>query len=192
MESRKELLFILGATGVGKNTIISQLQKREPRFTSITQYTTRAQRIHESGKLFIDNSEMDALSISTEYCVISTQYSNGTIRYAVSYDEMHKILEKGGVPIVDWAISRMKCISPMIRQKIYSIYLLPPSLNELERRLRSSQRNNQEERIEKARREVFRFHSGEFAHMYNASIINADIHTAVEEALLLFQSEVNF
>lgn len=191
MKSRKEMLFVLGATGVGKNTIISQLQEKEPRFTSITQYTTRAQRNGESGKLFIDDSEMDILSTSTEYCVISTQYHTGIIRYAISYAEMHKILEKGGMPIVDWAISRMKSIVPRIRQKIYSIYLLPPSLNELERRLRSSQRNNQEERIEKARREILRFRNGEFSHMYSALIINDNVHKAVEEALLLFQSNVD-
>lgn len=191
MEPRKKMLFVLGATGVGKNTIISQLQVREPRFVSITQYTTRAQRNGESGKLFIDNGEMDILSISPEYCVISTQYSSGIIRYAVSYDEMRKILEKGGVPIVDWAISRMKCILPRIRRKIYSIYLLPPSLNELERRLRTSQRNNLEERAEKARREILRFRNGEFAHIYNASIVNADVHKTATDVLALFQQEAN-
>lgn len=187
---RKRILFILGTTGVGKNTIIEKLQEKEPRLAVITQRTTRAQRDGESGKLFIDNNEMDTLSASPDYCVISTRYANEVIRYALSYTEIRRILNNGRIPIIDWAVSRMQLVDPKISREVYSVYLLPPSLQELERRLRASQRNNMEERIEKARREICRFRSGEFFGMYNESVINETVCKTTEEILLILYSKV--
>lgn len=187
---RKKMLFILGTTGVGKNTIIEKLQEKEPRLAVITQRTTRAQRDGESGKLFIDNNEMDTLSTSSDYCVISTRYTDEVIRYALSYAEIRRILSSGRVPIIDWAVSRMQLIDPKISREVYSVYLLPPSLQELERRLRASQRDNMEERIEKARREICRFRNGEFFGMYNESVINENACKTTEEILLILYSKV--
>lgn len=187
---RKRILFILGTTGVGKNTVIDKLQEKEPRLAVMTQCTTRVQRDGESGKLFIDNNEMDTLSISSDYCVISTQYNDGVIRYALSYVEIRRILDSGRVPVIDWAVSRMQFIDPEISREVYSVYLLPPSLQELERRLKTSQRDNMEERIEKARREICRFRNGEFVGMYNESVINENVCRTVEEILLILYSKV--
>lgn len=185
MDTQKRTLLILGPTGTGKTRVIAELCGRDSRFMGIHQYTTRPRRENETGKVFVSDAEMEALAHSPDYCVISTRYRDLIVRYAISYKEIQKCIQLGRIPVLDWAISRMSYISPWLQPSIFSIYLLPPSIQELERRLRSSPRNNLDERIEKAQNELNRFYSGEFAGVYDTSVVNTNVQQVVEEVLRL-------
>ncbi|MGI9220925.1 MAG: guanylate kinase [Woeseiaceae bacterium] len=148
MTKRETRLFVLAApSGAGKTTIVKALVARNPDLRFSISYTTRPQRKTEvdgSDYLFVDEDEFRNLEADGELLEHATVFGNF---YGTSRKQVHEILEDGHNVLleIDWQGAQQ------VRESMpdcVTIFVLPPSLSELERRLRD-RRTDSEEVIER-------------------------------------------
>ena len=123
-------IVISGPSGSGKSVLIEYIEKQNPLFLEATGSTTRQKRDIETGRMhFISKQEFELL-IQTgrliEYCIYNGNY------YGVSKDEFEKLQDN--YLIFNVGYSSAKVIKSMYHDT-YMIYLLPPTKEELLRRL---------------------------------------------------------
>lgn len=87
-----KFLLLLGPSGVGKSTIIRDMQAMDSRFVYISPYITRSLRKGEQDKIQISNQEMDERAARGEFLVINSFYG---IRYATPNDSIERALNTG-------------------------------------------------------------------------------------------------
>jgi guanylate kinase len=130
-------LFVIAApSGAGKTTLVKALTTRNPELRFSISYTTRTKRRNEAhgvDYLFVDKDEFDRLLADGALLESAEVFDNfyGTSREQVERnlgDGYHVILE------IDWqGAQQVRAAMP----DCISIFILPPSREELERRLRS-------------------------------------------------------
>ena len=176
-------LFVLAApSGAGKTTIVKALVARNPELRFSISYTTRDKRhneVHGADYLFIDKNEFNRLRDAGEMLEWAEVFGNF---YATSRSQVETQLAEGHNVLleIDWQGARQ------VRESMpdcVSIFILPPSLPELERRLRD-RRTDSAEVIERRLKEAVGDigHWDEFDHV----IINDNLDEAVaklEEAM---------
>jgi len=135
-EAASRLFVIAAPSGAGKTTLVKALTARNPELRFSISYTTRPQRRNEvdgSDYIFVDKAEFDRLRATGALLESAEVFDNfyGTSREQVE-DHLaaghHVILE------IDWQGARQ------VRQAkpdCVTVFILPPSRQELERRLRS-------------------------------------------------------
>lgn len=133
---RKGVAFVLCApSGTGKTTLAKRLIARYQRFTFSVSCTTRAPRTGEiDGKdyIFLDKAEFEnkrANNFFAEWAEVHGNY------YGTPLDATTQILDSGRDILFDIDVqgaAQLKQTMP----EAYFVFLLPPSKDELERRLR--------------------------------------------------------
>lgn len=178
---KKGQLFIVSApSGAGKSSLISALLSRFNGDDSLRlsiSHTTRAPRPGEVDHVayhFVSEDEFKALiarGAFYEYADVFGHY------YGTSREIVEQWVSEGRDVLfdIDWQGARqIRRISPEAR----SIFIIPPSLEELRRRLNSRGQDSEEVingRMDKALREIS--HYSEYDHV----IINDDFDTALNE-----------
>jgi len=171
-------LFVIAApSGAGKTTIVQALVKKNPELRFSISYTTRQKRRTEVDGvdyLFIDTDEFEKLRVDGELLEFAEVFDNF---YATSRSQVEKHLADGQNVVleIDWQGARQ------VRQSMpecVTIFILPPSLEELERRLRD-RRTDSPEVIERRLRDALSdmSHWDEFDYV----IINDKLEQAVED-----------
>ncbi|MGR9093425.1 MAG: guanylate kinase [Gammaproteobacteria bacterium] len=130
-------LFVIAApSGAGKTTLVKALTTRNPDLRFSISYTTRPKRRNEAhgvDYLFVDKDEFDRLRTRGALLESAEVFDNfyGTSREQVEEhlgDGHHVILE------IDWqGAQQVRAAMP----DCVTVFILPPSREELERRLRS-------------------------------------------------------
>jgi guanylate kinase len=130
-------LFVIAApSGAGKTTLVKALTTRNPDLRFSISYTTRPKRRNEAhgvDYLFVDKDEFDRLRAKGALLESAEVFDNfyGTSREQVDRhlgDGHHVILE------IDWqGAQQVRNAMP----ECVTVFILPPSRQELERRLRS-------------------------------------------------------
>ena len=171
-------LFVVAApSGAGKSTLVNALLAREPDITLSISHTTRQPRNNESEGshyYFVSRDAFDAMIAADqffEYAVVHGDMK-GTSRTAVAPS-----LQQGCDVLleIDWQGARQ------VRAKVpdcQSIFILPPSRAELERRL-CTRASDSEEAIARRLRDsrVDISHAEEFDYI----IVNDDFDTALAQ-----------
>jgi guanylate kinase len=134
--SRRGRLFVIAApSGAGKTSLVRALMERVPALRFSISYTTRARRPNEEhGRdyFFVGKDEFARMVVDGEFLEHATVFDNsyGTARRQVEQslaDGQDLILE------IDWqGAQQVRRALP----ECVSIFILPPSRAELERRLR--------------------------------------------------------
>lgn len=182
----KGLLFVVSApAGCGKDTILEQVFKKSPNAAYSISATTRAPRPGEEDGVhyffhtresFEQMIKENAVLEYTEYCgnYYGTPRSGVEQKLAQGKDVILKIEVNGAMNI----------------KKLYPdctlIFILPPSMAELERRLRKRGTETEEKIIERtaqARAEL------EYAKNYDYLIVNGELETAVDDLIAVFRAE---
>ncbi len=184
-ESEARLFVIAAPSGAGKTTLVHALVSRNPELRFSVSYTTRPQRSNEADGvdyLFVDADEFAALRKNRELLESATVFDNlyGTSRKQVEQilgDGHHVVLE------IDWQGARQ------VRESMpecVTIFVLPPSLKELERRLRD-RRTDMDEVIARRLRDAISDmgHWDEFDYV----IINDDLDQAVADLDAVFAGD---
>jgi len=175
--TQSNLYVIAAPSGAGKTTIVKRLVENNPDLRFSISYTTREQRRTEEDGVdylfvdkdaFVDLQERSALLESAE--VFDNHY--GTSRRQV---EDHLANGHNVILEIDWQGARQ------VRESMpecITIFILPPSVDELARRLRD-RRTDSPEVIERRLRDAKgdMEHRDEFTHV----IINDDLDQAVAE-----------
>jgi guanylate kinase len=140
------ILILSAPSGTGKSTIIGKLIKQQPNFKYSTSATTRAPRKGEQDGIqyyFLSKAEFEEKIAKDEFIEYAEVHGNyyGTPKYAIKNH-----LDSGHDVILDIDYQGMKIMSRHFEpRKTLRIFILPPSMKELERRLRK--RNTDSEDI---------------------------------------------
>ena len=182
---RGVLVIVSGPSGAGKSTVISGVSKRRSDLRFSVSATTRAPRAGEvdgvdywfrTREEFREMIEADAFLEHAEY--VGNFY--GTPREPVDENIM-----SGYNVILDIEVQGAAQVMEK-RPDAVSVFLCPPSLEELEHRLRNRGTDSEEkilERLTTARREYAQ------AHKYDYIIINDVIEDAVRELDAILTAE---
>ncbi len=171
-------LFVIAApSGAGKTTLVQALTRNNPELRFSISYTTRDQRKNEAhgvDYLFVTADEFKKLEAEGALLESALVFDNyyGTSREQVERhlrDGHHVILE------IDWQGAQQ------VRESMpgaVTIFILPPSVEELERRLRS-RGTDSDAVIERRLRDAFSdmLHWTEFDHV----IFNDDLDRALAD-----------
>ena len=178
MPEKKGKLFVFAApSGAGKTTLVHAVVTKHPELRFSISYTTRKPRKNEADGvdyLFVSKDEFMKLRDEgemLEYAVVFDNY------YATSRSQVEKHLadHRNVILEIDWQGARQ------VRESMpecVTIFILPPSVEELERRLRD-RRTDSPEVIERRLRDALSdmSHWDEFDHV----IINDDLNQAVAD-----------
>jgi guanylate kinase len=178
VEKSDAKLFVIAApSGAGKTTIVKALVARNPELRFSISYTTRRKRRTEVDGvdyLFVDVAEFERLKKQGELLEFAEVFDNF---YATGRSQVEKHLDEGQNVVleIDWQGARQVRAS---MPECISIFILPPSLEELERRLRDRRTDSPEvieRRLKDAQNDMS--HWDEFDYV----IINDKLEPAVSD-----------
>jgi guanylate kinase len=180
------LIVVSGPSGVGKTTVVERLiEESNLRLRRAITATTRDPRPHEQDDRdyhFWDRERFQK-EIKDEHLLEWASYNDNF--YGTPRSEVDQADGKGVILVIDVqgaASVRAKCPDCL------SIFIAPPSFEELEARLRGRKDTSEERilsRLETARLEMAR--AGEFQH----KIINRDLSEAVRELERVIRERFN-
>ena len=178
MPERKGKLFVFAApSGAGKTTLVHAVVAKHPEIRFSISYTTRKPRkneAHGADYLFVREEEFMRLRDEGEMLEYAEVFDN---YYASSRSQVEKHLadNRNVILEIDWQGARQ------VRESMpdcVTIFIFPPSIEELERRLRD-RRTDAPEVIERRLRDALSdmSHWDEFDHV----IINDDLNQAISD-----------
>ena len=178
MEVAPLVLIVSGPSGSGKSTLVQKILELPGTMPSIS-CTTRPRRATEaSGKCydFVTEAEFDAMAARGEFLEFARVFGKH------SYGTPRKWLEESRKKKLDLVLEIDVQGAAQVKEKLpeaVAIFILPPSREELERRLRSRGQDSSEEiarRLAQARQEIAMF--GKF---YDFCVVNEDVERAGRE-----------
>ena len=186
MSSNNTRLFVIAApSGAGKTTLVHATVLNSSHLRFSISYTTRPQRSNEvDGKdyFFVSKEQFQRMRDRDELLESATVFDNF---YGTSREQVENILADGQSVVleIDWQGAQQ------VRESMpdcVTIFILPPSLTELERRLRD-RRTDADSVIERRLRDALSDmgHWTEFDYI----IINDDLNQAVAELEAVFAGE---
>ena len=178
MQDQKGKLFVFAApSGAGKTTLVQAITRKHPQIRFSISYTTRSPRRNEADGvdyLFVTKREFTHLRDQGEMLEYAEVFDN---YYATSRSQVEKHLadNRNVILEIDWQGARQVRDS---MPECVTIFFLPPSVEELERRLRD-RRTDAPEVIERRLRDALSdmLHWDEFDHV----IINDDLNRAIDD-----------
>jgi len=185
--SRRGLMMVFSSpSGAGKSTISNAILSIHEKLAMSISATTRPIRPGETnGKdyVFIDQSEFDQMVLKGELLEYATVfgYSYGTLRSPV---EIALSLGQDVMFDVDWQGTQQ--LKQNAREDLVSIFILPPSIKELERRLYARAQDSEE--VVKARMAKATSEMSHWAE-YDYVIINHKLAESVEQVGAILAAE---
>jgi len=186
MSVRRGCLFVISApSGAGKSSLVNAVLAREPEISLSISFTSRGPRPserHAQHYNFISSDEFRRMIEAGdffEYAIVHGDYK-GTARQSV---EPHLAAGRDVLLEIDWQGARQ------VREKVpdcVTIFILPPSREELERRLRGRGQDSEEtilRRLAGSRGEIE--HAPEFDYL----VVNRDFDRATEELLSIIRAQ---
>ena len=176
-ETPARLFVIAAPSGAGKTTLVKALIERRPDLRFSISYTTRERRVteqHGRDYFFVSMEEFELLRESNELLESALVFDN---HYGTSRSQVEQHLADGVDVLleIDWQGAQQ--VRRSMPQAV-SIFILPPSVSELERRLRDRKTDTDEvitRRLCDAVSDMSHWHEFTYA------IINDDLARAVQE-----------
>src|SRR5699024_1588060 len=137
------LIILVAPSGAGKTTIANKLLNDFPKIRFSTSATTRSPRKGEkNGEHYFFLTDADFEHKVEENGFLEWEYYSGH-RYGTLRSEVAKMMQNGYFPLLDIEVKGALTIKRMYGERCVSIFVKPPSLQELEKRLR--QRGSEKE-----------------------------------------------
>jgi guanylate kinase len=181
-----KLIIFSAPSGSGKTTIVRELLKHYTQFEFSISATSRAPRgVEQNGVdyYFLTQEEFAAKVASDSFVEWEEVYAGsyyGTLR-----SEMDRIWAKDNVVAFDVDVMGGIRLKELFGEQACSVFVMPPSVEELERRLRGRGTDSEEviqKRIAKAEFELSK--SPEFDY----TVVNDDLQVAVDEAAAIIRN----
>lgn len=174
---RGRLFVIAAPSGAGKTSLVRALMEREPGLRFSISYTTRPQRPteqHGRDYFFVDRDEFERMVGNGEFLEHARVFDNyyGTARRPV---EAALAVGQDLILEIDWqGAAQVRAALP----ECVSIFILPPSRVELERRLRG-RGTDAEDVIQRRLRDA----AGDMGHWreFDYVVVNDDFARALQE-----------
>jgi guanylate kinase len=176
-KSRGSLFIVSAPSGAGKTTLCRKLVSALPDLKFSVSYTTRYPRPEEVNNrdyTFISRDEFNSMVDKKEF--IEWAEIHGEL-YGTSKKRLEEIMDSGIDVILDIDVQGAMQIKEKYREGTY-IFILPPSIEVLRKRLEKRMMNSKEEiekRLEKAIFEIKSYHK------YDYVIINNILEDALKD-----------
>ena len=178
-----KLIIFSAPSGSGKTTIVKELLKRFDCFEFSISATSRQPRGQEQNCIdyhFLTNEEFKSRVERGEVVEWEEVYA-GTC-YGTLKSEMERIWAKGNVIIFDVDVMGGINLKRLFGEDACSVFIMPPSVEELERRLRGRGTDTEEvimKRIAKAEFELSK------ASEFDYTVVNDVLEDAVEQTVAI-------
>jgi len=188
--ARRGLMFVMSSpSGAGKTTITRALLKKNADVTISISATTRQRRageVHGQDYFFVSTDDFRNMVDNGEMLEHAKVFDNyyGTPRAPV---EQALSAGKDVIFDIDWQGTQQ--LREMAREDLATVFILPPSRGDLEKRLRARSKDTMESeadirgRMSKAADEMSHYSE------YDYVIINNDIDEAIGKAQLILNAE---
>lgn len=170
-----KMIVICAPSGTGKSTLISRLKADHPELEWSVSCTTRPMRVGEvDGKdyHFISTEDFELQIVADQFIEWAKVHSN---YYGTSKIFVGQGLQEGRKMLFDLDVQGADAMKKIYGDEAHVIFIEPPSVEELEKRLRIRGTDKDHvivERIENARKELARKHD------YDYLILNDDVEKA--------------
>ena len=178
-------IIISAPSGAGKTTLCQVLKKRLPDLNFSVSHTTRPPRKNEQDGIdyhFIPKElflEMTDRGDFLEWAKIHDNY------YGTARQNIEDTLQKGKDLVLELDVQGVEALRTLKYQGVY-IFVLPPSLEELEKRLsgRGTEQEAQiKQRLETGKKEIAK------SHLYDYAVTNVNVDESVDTILSIIQAE---
>jgi len=182
---KKGLIFVISApSGTGKTTLCDRLLKILPDLKMSISHTTRQPRPYEKNGIdyfFIDKKNFEKMIANDEFIEWAEVYGNF---YGTSKKVIFDLIKEGYDILLDIDTQGAKNIRKLYPDSVL-IFILPPSLQELEKRLllRNEDRDIIDKRLSKASQEISQYK------FYDYIVINDSIEKALNDLLCIIYAE---
>lgn len=184
---RRGLMLVLSSpSGAGKSTISRALLERDDRLAMSVSVTTRPPRPGEVDGVhyfFKTKEECDRMVVEGEFLEHAKVFDN---YYGTPRQPVENALASGRDVLFDIDWQGTQQLAQTAREDLVSVFILPPSIEELETRLRGRAQDPEEvvaKRMAKA--------SDEMSHWpeYDYVIVNVDVETSIAQVQAILQAE---
>ena len=179
------ILVLSGPSGAGKSTIIDAASSEIGDYYFSVSTTTREPREGEIDGVdyyFVTKDEFEEgikRGDFLEYAKVHDNY------YGTSLKAVKEALDEGKLVIFDIDVQGHRLVREALGEKVVSAFITPPSLKELENRLKSRSTDNIDiinKRLQNAKEEIKAINEYDFV------IINDDINKAKDEFIAIAKS----
>ena len=140
---RGRLVVVSAPSGAGKTTLVQELLRRRPELEFSISYTTRPRRDSETpgdDYIFVGEEEFEAMLARDAFLESARVFDHS---YGTSRESVSALLDQGSTVIleIDWqGAMQVRSREP----EALGVFILPPSRQELERRLRGRGTDSEE------------------------------------------------
>ena len=168
---RRGLLIVLSSpSGAGKSTISRMLMQSDGEITMSISATTRPMRPGETDDVdyhFVDDAEFDRMIAAGEFVEWAPVFGN---RYGTPKNPVKAALKDGRDILFDIDWQGTQQLQAAMGEDLVTIFILPPSMAELERRLRERGTDSEEvirDRMSRAASEISHWPEYEYVLLNN-------------------------
>jgi guanylate kinase len=176
----EKILIITAPSGAGKTSITTHLLYRFPELSFSVSAATRSRRENETDGVdyyFLSLEEFQHKIKNNEFIEWEMVYEGKY--YGTLHSELQRIWQNKKVPVLDIDVKGAIHVQQQFPEKTFSIFVEPPSIEELKRRLQgrgTETKESLEARINKAAYEI------SFKHSFSHTLINHNLDSARKEA----------
>ena len=184
---RRGLLIVLSSpSGAGKSTIARMLLDADEEVTMSISATTRPMRLGETDDVdyhFVDDDGFDAMIDDGEFVEWAPVFG---YRYGTPKAPVKQALRQGRDILFDIDWQGTQQLQAAMGEDLVSIFILPPSMEELERRLRSRGTDSDEVIADRMSRAA-----GEISHWpeYEYVLVNRDTEQCLAQVRAIVAAE---
>ena len=170
-----KIVILSGPSGVGKDTVIDAWRNRNPRVKRVVAYTTRLPRPGETNGVdyhFVTVEQFQAMVEDGAFLEYKEVHGNF---YATPLRDLDRMVSEGFIAILKVDVQGA-LVAMDARPEAISIFLLPPSVEELDRRIRGRGTDDPEvieKRLRNAHDELAQ------SEKYEIEIVNEDVGEVV-------------
>ena len=182
------MIILSSPSGAGKTTLVKLLSEKKKYRISIS-HTTRKPRFNEKNGIdyfFVDKKKFKEMVYNEEFLEHAEVFKN---YYGTTNKNVFLNLDKGINMVfdIDWQGTE-KIVSKKLNYKLISFFILPPSRNELRKRLSNRDMKDKiivEERMKQFDKDILHWQN------YDYVVINDNLDKCYKNITSLIDSEIN-
>ncbi len=181
--SKGKLVVISGASGVGKGTVLGIMMRKRTDLAFSVSATTRSPRPGEEDGVhyyFITRERFEEMIAQGQFLEYSAHAAN---YYGTPRGQAEEKMERGSV-LLDIEPNGAKQVKQAAPEALL-IFIMPPSMEELERRLRGRGDTPEDQIAMRMERAVWEM---EQRHWYDHVVVNDDAERCADEILNLIEN----